>query len=62
MLRGDFRETVQQFETRLITDALKGRSQAEAARVLGLPLRTLAHRMKTLGIKRRGYSSAESEG
>lgn len=44
-------------EIQLILDALQicQGNQTEAARLLKVPLRTLAHKIKTLGIKKRGF-------
>jgi DNA-binding NtrC family response regulator len=56
---GDFKERVQKqmarYETDLIVAALQqsGGNQTEAARLLQIPVRTLAHKMQTLGIKKR---------
>jgi len=46
------RVRVQAYEAELIKNALDaaGGSRAEAARMLGMPLRTLAHRIKVLGL------------
>ena len=51
---GDFRTRVQAFELRLILDGLKRArgNQSEAARVLGMPLRTLVHKIRAYGITR----------
>jgi DNA-binding NtrC family response regulator len=49
--------TLRALEIQLILDALdaaKG-NQTEAAKMLKVPLRTLAHRIKTLGIRKRGF-------
>jgi len=42
------------YEIQLIVDALKKHSgnQTEAARALQMPVRTLAHKMQTYGIKK----------
>ena len=37
-------------------------SQAEAARILDLPLRTLQHRLSAHGIKKGGYEGPSSKG
>jgi len=56
---GDFKERVQKqmakYETDLIVAALQqsGGNQTEAARLLQIPVRTLAHKMQTLGIKKK---------
>ena len=48
------REELQRFETRVITAALAkaGGNQTAAARELNLPLRTLTHKIRELGIKK----------
>jgi DNA-binding NtrC family response regulator len=48
------REKVQQFEARMLYETLEatGWNRAEAARRLGLPVRTLSYRMKVLGVKK----------
>jgi transcriptional regulator with GAF, ATPase, and Fis domain len=48
----DIKSRVQAFEARLIVDALKraGWNQTAAAKALGMPLRTLVHKIKALGI------------
>ncbi|AGP32050.1 acetoacetate metabolism regulatory protein AtoC [Sorangium cellulosum So0157-2] len=48
------RGKVQQYEAKLLHDTLEaaGWSRAEAARRLGMPVRTLSYRMKVLGVKR----------
>ncbi|WP_437953701.1 sigma 54-interacting transcriptional regulator [Sorangium sp. So ce296] len=48
------RGKVQQYEAQLLHDTLEaaGWSRAEAARRLGMPVRTLSYRMKVLGVKR----------
>lgn len=51
----DYRERVRRFEIDLILRTLqqaKG-NQTEAAKALGLPLRTLVHKIQTYGIKKR---------
>ncbi len=56
---GDFKERVQKqmarYETDLIVSALQqsAGNQTEAARLLQIPVRTLAHKMQTLGIKKK---------
>jgi DNA-binding NtrC family response regulator len=51
------RERLRRYEVKLILEALEATegNQTKAAVRLKLPLRTLAHKMKALGIKRRGY-------
>jgi len=53
----DFKELVQQYELRLILEALRQASwnQSEAARRLRIPRRTLVHKMRTLGIRKLGF-------
>jgi DNA-binding NtrC family response regulator len=52
-----FRACMERIESEVIVDALQvaGGSQTEAARLLEMPRRTLVHKIKVLGIKRRGY-------
>ncbi|AGP38618.1 sigma-54-dependent Fis family transcriptional regulator [Sorangium cellulosum] len=49
---------LQRCEAELIVQALRkaGGNQTEAARALGMPLRTLVYKLKALGIKRLGYA------
>jgi DNA-binding NtrC family response regulator len=51
------RSWLEQVEREAIVSVLKevGGRPADAARRLQMPLRTLQHRMKSLGVKRRGY-------
>jgi DNA-binding NtrC family response regulator len=51
----DYREHVRKFEIDLILKALHkyNGNQTEAAKALNLPLRTLVHKMKTYGIKKK---------
>ena len=55
----DFKDRIrlqtQRYETDLIVEALRrtGGNQTEAAKLLAMPVRTLAHKMKELGIKRK---------
>ncbi len=53
----DLKTTLARREAALIMAALEraGWDRSRAAEALGLPLRTLAHKMKTHGIKRGGY-------
>src|SRR5439155_151670 len=57
--QGDFKQRVRdqmaRYETDLILDALKqsGGNQAAAARLLGMPIRTLTHKMQILGTKKQ---------
>jgi len=48
------REKVNQFEARMLQEALAatGWNRAEAARKLGMPVRTLSYRLKVLGVKK----------
>ncbi|HYH99351.1 sigma 54-interacting transcriptional regulator [Hyalangium sp.] len=48
------REKVHQFEARMLQEALAatGWNRAEAARKLGMPVRTLSYRLKVLGVKK----------
>jgi two-component system nitrogen regulation response regulator GlnG len=50
---GDLREQLRIFEVNLIRDALRrcGNSKPKAAAELNIPYRTLAHKIKTLGIE-----------
>jgi transcriptional regulator with PAS, ATPase and Fis domain len=52
-----FKESVRRFEAERLIAALEktGGNQTEAARLLDIPLRTLAHKIKTYKIKRGGY-------
>jgi two-component system, NtrC family, response regulator AtoC len=51
----DFRDRVRAYETQLILDALArtGGNQTQAAKILRMPLRTLVHKIRTYGIKKR---------
>ncbi|WP_437991719.1 sigma 54-interacting transcriptional regulator [Sorangium sp. So ce145] len=51
---GRVRGKVQQYEAKLLQDMLEtaGWNRTEAARRLGIPVRTLSYRMKVLGVKR----------
>jgi len=53
----DLKQELQRYETELILGALRaaGGDRTGAAERLGLPVRTLAYKMKQLGIKRSGY-------
>lgn len=48
------REKVHQFEARMLQETLEatGWNRAEAARKLGMPVRTLSYRLKVLGVKK----------
>ncbi len=52
---GAFKDRLRRYEERLILDALEksGGVQTKAAKLLGMPLRTLVHKIKTYGIKAR---------
>ncbi|MEZ4302616.1 MAG: sigma 54-interacting transcriptional regulator [Polyangiaceae bacterium] len=58
------RSRVRAYEATLIRDALAaaGGSRSEAARALGMPLRTLAHRIKALGLEGNGGGEAGGTG
>jgi transcriptional regulator with GAF, ATPase, and Fis domain len=51
---GAGRGIVQQYEAKILHDTLEaaGWNRAEAARQLGLPVRTLSYRMKVLGVRK----------
>ena len=51
----DYREHVRKYEAQLIVRALHKHSgnQTEAAKALGLPLRTLVHKIQLYGIKKK---------
>ncbi|MFT3772716.1 MAG: sigma 54-interacting transcriptional regulator [Minicystis sp.] len=51
---GDLRALVQAYETRILVETLEstGWNQSEAARRLGMPIRTLSNKVKALGLKR----------
>src|SRR5262245_59563509 len=53
------RDRLRRYEVKLILEALEASrgNQTEAARRLKVPLRMLAHKMKMLGIRRRGYEA-----
>jgi transcriptional regulator with GAF, ATPase, and Fis domain len=53
-----FRTRLQRYEAELIVHALRDArwNQTEAARTLGMPLRTLVHKIKMLGITKLGYA------
>jgi DNA-binding NtrC family response regulator len=55
---GSLKARLQRYEAELITRALRDAAwnQTEAARALDLPLRTLVHKLKALGIKKLGYA------
>ncbi len=58
---GGLRSRLARHEAEIIVEALRESqwNQTEAARKLEMPLRTLVHRMKTLGIKKLGYAPSE---
>ena len=51
----DYREQLRRYETDLILRALQKHNgnQTEAAKALGLPLRTLVHKIQSYGIKKK---------
>ncbi|MEZ4298385.1 MAG: sigma 54-interacting transcriptional regulator [Polyangiaceae bacterium] len=51
---GDLRSHLQAYESRILFDTLQatGWNQSEAARRLGVPIRTLSHKVKALGLKK----------
>jgi DNA-binding NtrC family response regulator len=51
---GAFRDRVQAYEVKLITDALEAArgNQSRAAELLQMPLRTLVHKIKVFGLKK----------
>jgi DNA-binding NtrC family response regulator len=53
----DIKTRVQRFEARLIIEALRvtGWNQSQAAEKLGMPRRTLVHKLRAYGIRRLGY-------
>ncbi|HUJ61505.1 MAG TPA: sigma 54-interacting transcriptional regulator [Kofleriaceae bacterium] len=52
---GEYRDRVRRYEASLIVQALHraNGNQTEAAKALGLPLRTLVHKMRSYGIKKK---------
>jgi DNA-binding NtrC family response regulator len=54
----DIRARLLRYEAKLIVEALRDTqwNQTEAAHALGMPLRTLVHKIKTLGIRKLGYA------
>jgi DNA-binding NtrC family response regulator len=58
---GGLRTRLARHEAEIIVEALRESqwNQTEAARKLEMPLRTLVHRMKTLGIKKLGFGPSE---
>ena len=54
-LPSDYKEHLRKYETELILKALHkhGGNQTEAAKALGLPLRTFVHKIQTYGIKKK---------
>lgn len=54
----DFRTKMDRLEVQVLLDALRACdwNQTHAARRLGMPLRTLVHKIKTHGLKRLGYA------
>ena len=60
--REGLRERVRRYEAEMIVEALNRADghRGRAAEDLGIPLRTLSHKIKVLGIRRGGYRSQES--
>jgi len=60
---GDLKARLLRYEAEIIVDALRAAdwNQTEAARALGMPLRTLVHKLKTLGIKKLGFAPADEQ-
>jgi transcriptional regulator with PAS, ATPase and Fis domain len=56
MAAGDLKLKLQEYESRLLVDTLlsTGWNQTEAAKLLGMPIRTLAYKIKSFGITRPG--------
>jgi DNA-binding NtrC family response regulator len=54
----DLRARLSSYEAKLIVEALRDTkwNQTEAAHALGMPLRTLVHKIKALGIRKLGYA------
>ncbi|MGK4004174.1 sigma 54-interacting transcriptional regulator [Sorangium sp. So ce1036] len=54
----DLKMRLQRYESQILVEALRaaGWNQREAARALNIPLRTLVHKLKVLGIKKLGYA------
>ena len=61
---GGLRVQLDRLESKLLLQALReaGGSQAEAARLLDLPLRTFQHRLSAHGIRKGGYEGPPSKG
>ena len=57
----DLRARLLRYEAKLIVDALRATqwNQTEAAQALGMPLRTLVYKIKTLGIRKLGYAPTD---
>ena len=57
----DLRARLRRHEVELIIEALRQArwNQTVAARLLGLPRRTLVHKLKVLGIAKLGYGERE---
>lgn len=53
----DLREGMQRYETQVILEALRSAkgNRTEAAKLLQIPVRTLSHKLKQLGIKKLGF-------
>jgi DNA-binding NtrC family response regulator len=56
-----FKVRLMRYEAEIIVEALReaGWNQTAAANALGMPLRTLVHKMKALGIKKLGYGHGQ---
>lgn len=54
-VEGGLKEQMRAYEVQVIVDALKkyNGNQTEVARALQMPVRTLAHKMQTYGIKKK---------
>jgi DNA-binding NtrC family response regulator len=63
-LEQGLREELARYETQLVLDALRVAegNRADAARMLQIPVRTLAYKIKQLGIRRLGFAADEDSG
>lgn len=59
----DLKGTIKKYEASIILDALRSADgdRRRAAKLLGLPVRTLAHKMRTLGVRRPTYETGPPE-
>jgi len=59
----DLRESLARYERQVVLEALRATNgnRAEAARRLSIPVRTLSHKLKQLGIKKLGFGSEDEE-